>query len=496
MTCLINDKGSEGLKIIKLYIEDYKKFKNLTLNFKEEFYDNQELIEYFYPEIDIKAFVGLNGSGKTTIMSFICIIFRNLERYQDSIPCNFKIKYLIKNHAVTIRKSDNNIFFKLDDISEKLLLEYNVSKKKYARKKGQEHLAFEDTNLIEICNYLPKSCIVIAADVDYPNNYSANLIRNLDIYQSINDNFFQDTSIIGKNVSFGVYRYLDRSIKDNFKTMNSLNISFSGYIKIFFNFDKNTNDNALKKLEIKLGKQKLLNHKFIVQQIKDLSYFEKYINENENSDLNNKVLGECFNINEYFKAEKINRFILKTLIQHNLVYINDIYFSSNNALYGFENMSTGEKNFLGSLLFVLNHIKKDSIVIIEEPENHLNDNWTSKLMDVYSLYFSGYNSQFLITSHSYSFVNKLFKEQILLCGENISEPSFNTFLSSADNILLKLENDMYQVDKLENKIQTLINVYDKQTLKLLFDNLGESFYRYELFLYLKGKGFFDVESDE
>lgn len=53
-------------------------------------------------------FAGENGSGKTTILSFIAKIFRYIQRFRDRIPCDFSLAYTIetdgKEHSIILEK--------------------------------------------------------------------------------------------------------------------------------------------------------------------------------------------------------------------------------------------------------------------------------------------------------------------------------------------------------------------------------------------------------
>lgn len=84
------------MKLKYLYIENYKKIKKTEIQFETDSL-NTKLYKEYYPNLSFNILVGENGTGKTTIMSFICRIFNNLQRYHDRIECDFILKYSISN---------------------------------------------------------------------------------------------------------------------------------------------------------------------------------------------------------------------------------------------------------------------------------------------------------------------------------------------------------------------------------------------------------------
>ena len=60
------------MKLISLYIENYKKFNRQNINFDESILEQE--FEKFYGKAKITTLIGSNGSGKTTILSFIAKI--------------------------------------------------------------------------------------------------------------------------------------------------------------------------------------------------------------------------------------------------------------------------------------------------------------------------------------------------------------------------------------------------------------------------------------
>lgn len=115
-------KEKSILKLKYLYIEKYKKLNNFELQLLD--IKENDLFRRIYNDLNITVFVGENGTGKTTILSFISIIFRNLQRFQKLIPCNFKIIYELENNKgkeIIIEKKDANILLTYNNETNLLL---------------------------------------------------------------------------------------------------------------------------------------------------------------------------------------------------------------------------------------------------------------------------------------------------------------------------------------------------------------------------------------
>lgn len=120
------------MKILSLYIEKYKKFENQNIIF------NSASLTYYQHDIfnamNITLFCGENGSGKTTILSFIAKIFRYIQRFRERIPCDFTLKYIIniqeEEHLIVLSKLNRNIIISIDDINY-YIMEYNIRNRSY-----------------------------------------------------------------------------------------------------------------------------------------------------------------------------------------------------------------------------------------------------------------------------------------------------------------------------------------------------------------------------
>ena len=97
------------MKLISLYIENYKKFNRQNINFDESILEQE--FEKFYGKAKITTLIGSNGSGKTTILSFIAKIFRFIQIRQENIESEYCLIYEIGGNLIKIEYLKNSVYF-------------------------------------------------------------------------------------------------------------------------------------------------------------------------------------------------------------------------------------------------------------------------------------------------------------------------------------------------------------------------------------------------
>lgn len=111
-------------------------FQNTTIVFNNNIETNFQ--KSIFKKMNIILFSGENGTGKTSIVSFVVKIFRYLERFRERLKSDYMISYEIieknKIREIVIRKNNNNIFINIDG-SEYYIMKYNIRKNTKKMKK-------------------------------------------------------------------------------------------------------------------------------------------------------------------------------------------------------------------------------------------------------------------------------------------------------------------------------------------------------------------------
>jgi ABC-type Mn2+/Zn2+ transport system ATPase subunit len=505
------------MKLISLYIKKFKKFSDKWIYFNKHELD-EELIA-IYGNANITALIGENGIGKTTILSLIVLIFRYLQRDQDKLPTDFSLTYEINKENVTIEYINNSVFITIKNI-KKLLLEMQRKNRKnlYALKKHQNSIQIENVTFDEVRKYIPTSVIASGFDIDYNVDYPSNLI--CDKFVKLNNNHYFSSSV-GLYVSGGICKFFHSYFNKNnslSKAFDRLSITIQPYVKVrltlpyLFDSPKSEEHTRMKRIEVLDGFYIPLRQDKFINLFKDIDYLAKKHNLSSRSLLinifnktvfNDFILGTYdggfnwkFDLGNFMQTNQIYRDIIYMLVENNALYVNDIFLTKNDRPeYSIEKMSTGEKIIFGRVFNILSHIKSNSIIIIEEPEIHLNYNWVKQLISILLELFKDYPVHLLLSSHNYSFVNNLQSEQVLLLTEDkIKKPDHSIFLANEDYIGQMLNNNIHINSLIEDHLENIINKDDTSLIKYFFEITGESYLKLILFKKLVSLGEIDVES--
>jgi len=476
-----------------LWIEEYKKFNNIKIKFNTE---QTSLEEELFENMKLTVLIGENGSGKTTILSFICHIFKNLERYHERIPCNFIIKYSIDNNEIEIRMINEIIYFIVNNdryILMKTIIKGGKEQRDYKEKINKKDNITPQVNYDEISEYLPWKVVVSAFDIDYPKDYAYNYIGDR-IYKisSIDSNYCD--SAINMGISLGVFRFLKEYFSANNKLANlmgKINCVLSNNILIYRNyfirdniseiFNEFYQEYDMDEWSEFIKKAKLEDKEQFINLISSNKYWNDFCG-NLDSELVDDCRNEYLDIDKYIKNNFYNEKVLEIMIDETLIYINNFFIKKNNKEIPLSNMSTGEKMFLCRIFFILSDVEDNSIIILEEPEVHLNYAWVKQIVSIITLLFNKYQIHFIISTHNYGFINNLFKENLLLVNnDEILEPKINTFLANEKSINLELFGTSKSNNIFEDKILEIIKNSDKDSIVELIDVLGESYYKFLAF---------------
>lgn len=149
--------------------------------------------------------------------------------------------------------------------------------------------------------------------------------------------------------------------------------------------------------------------------------------------------------------------------------INDLILKKENEFTPLSMFSSGEFSLFIRIMELSLYIEKDSLILIDEPEIHLNPNWINKYYYILKNCFNNMNCHFIMASQSPLIVNMFHTSEINYLTsrdkeDGVSTINNETFVSSIDNILKYVFN-------LEYDDNPLINYELKKIRELALDNL-------------------------
>lgn len=432
------------MKLRKLWIENYKKYVNRTIDFTENI-EVSQLQKEIFGKMNIILFSGENGSGKSTILGFIVYIFKYIQRFREKLNSDYILEYDIEikgeNTRIVLKKNHNDIYISING-DTKYIQEYTIKNgKRYIH---NNIIKCEQVTLDDIRDYLPVRLFVLGNDLGFSNiDYGSRYIGERIIHSGIQMHGLIATSR-GYGVSLGIAYIYNNCIKNSVvnNILESWGFKLANYVDIYLNMDDDT-------------------------------IIKKYMHETD-VDYNKR-----FDIVQFLKENTYE--VLEKLIESQSIYINEFYIIKKDGLYPIRLMSIGEKTFLFNLFFLCSNLIDNSIVIWEEPETHLNMKWSKQMIPLLTALARNKKVQWLFSSHSTYLIKYLFQNQIIrLEDDYIGKPNFNTFLANDTEINNRLFNDNH-INYFENRVIDIFKNADVSLKSEIFDELGESYFRFILY---------------
>lgn len=130
----------------------------------------------------------------------------------------------------------------------------------------------------------------------------------------------------------------------------------------------------------------------------------------------------------------------------------------------FKNLSTGYKFFLHSIAYVVSFIKDGSLVLFDEPENHIHPPLLSFMMSQYRKVLNQFKSVMFISTHSPVIIQELFAENVYKVYREddkmvIKKPSIETYGATFGEINSEVFNLTTDVTKYFNAFDLLYEMW-------------------------------------
>jgi energy-coupling factor transporter ATP-binding protein EcfA2 len=107
---------------------------------------------------------------------------------------------------------------------------------------------------------------------------------------------------------------------------------------------------------------------------------------------------------------------LSSRVENGEVYLNDFEIFKESRKLTLLTLSAGQKMLFIRLLSLLSEMEDNALVLIEEPELHLDPNWCSSFSEILIAFFSRFNAHFILSTQSPSVVRCFSRSQTLFLG--------------------------------------------------------------------------------
>lgn len=399
----------------------------------------------------ISFIIGQNGTGKSKILeaitSFLTSIIRSIkiEGFKWDIDYGIEIDIYCDGVIYKVEYNDHFIFSHfeqkniLDILPDNIIVNVSTFNDKYP--------FIENEDFYNYCGLrtVSNSIFVNKPSEDCFNNLTE-IITNKDKIE-VTDRLFNELDL-KKKISI-IYKKNRGNRITNTSTFNQIKKSFEKSKNLN---QKNINDFIIT-IESTAKAYKLTNYK-LRRLINNTDQLKKVLlflcKEFESKKTYDLSYNWDHNLTDEEKKQN-TEFLEKIDIYRNLRDLGVLQFITfqvyRDNYFNFNNVSSGEFNFLNLYTSILSNIKNDSLVIIDEPEVSLHPNWQNMLIYLLNPLLKAFpNAHFMIASHSHLMVSNLHKSSssIITLKKSINGLSiknldkFDTFGWSAEQILFEV----------------------------------------------------------
>ncbi len=472
------------MKILSFEIKNYKLFQDFKID--------------FHPDENTFAIIGKNGSGKSTFVECLSIIFSNLfgcsslsEVLKLKYPFEFELKYLLKKDEKLNTKFDDQSF------SDYVGIELSFSNSKSKIRLNQSDQSFENESIAkflhskgeDISYILPSQLIVYYSGISNILYESFKSIQNDILKRSKNGEikieqpYYYFLPEHFPNILISLLSYQFGNVPDLLENM----FSISGFKKIIFNLKKpgwaHKDSGGIFFWDAKGDLY------YFLEKLRDSAISEKSSGDDVVLEFTSRK--QLQSVIEFCGTE-LKLFEYLVLIQAN-EFVRDISIelNKNEITLDWQRLSEGEKQRL--TIFGLKELMayENSMILLDEPDTYLHPEWQREFIQDFITSDVNIKTFFLIASHSANIVSGLNRNQLkIFRNENniakLRKFSFNPYGKKVDDILIdffdldglrlvSVEKDIGKLQKLvvENKYETkeFLDLYSVVSQKIGPDDL-------------------------
>lgn len=236
---------------------------------------------------------------------------------------------------------------------------------------------------------------------------------------------------------------------------------------------------------------------FFLAYLKDLyKKIKSQFGEETKFESQNKKLLRISKIKDYYDREYPRAIDTEYLMQTdfdileaaNIYLIDDLIIKRNYDCFSLSNFSSGELSLFLRIMEISLYIEDNSLILIDEPEIHLNPKWIVEYYHLLKTCFNDMNSHFILTSQSPLIVSLFHRTEVVYLsssesGTDIKYVKQETFISSIDNIMKYIFNfDNYQNPIYKDEFEKIKQYASTDLFSALdrLNNIAENRYRNEI----------------
>ncbi len=394
--------------------------------------DGSPITKHILKKLRTTLIVGPNGAGKSTMLSTLVRLFHHVDWHQNRIPCASVARYRLPTRA-------DDLIIEYDG-SRVELSGFGKGTRPIADSAVRRNKSFEEPFLSA---FLPQVIAsVFSTRGEYPKPKAPNYRG------SHHSAVFEISEMYGKNhyrmgsLSNGLGRLLTdpyENARNCFKAVTGLEIV--PYVKC----------HPTARLEHPNDVPEYENSKATPERIR-------------------KVRG--------WLDDDWIKFDLRVLRAEaeGLIYINDVSLrnkTNGDKVLSLMTLSAGQKMLFVRLVSILSKLRDGSLIVLEEPELHLDPIWCSGLLELFGAFFGNYDCHLFITTQNLSVTRCFTSESIILMQDHQPKTiEEQLFLASEAVIADKLFRST-SLSRLDLIVLNNLRHRNRQDRKLQMNALGE-----------------------
>ncbi|PEQ30017.1 AAA family ATPase [Bacillus thuringiensis] len=496
-------------------IGKYKKLNDFSLEFQ------RDINKFDDENFNLSVLIGENGTAKTTILQAIANVLSNSSEKKKML--DYSIEYQVNGINYTLNTVNTSV-----ELPSKLIISsFTPVERVYMRAKESKYslcpIIYSEMGISKLKYIIGKYVLENIRNINKMNEiveyigYRSNgyflefnqvttspetvtiFIRNL--FNGRFDDILEDILIDkGSNEDLTnlilEYEYELDILNDNRsrKTLTDYMERFKHYKREELN-RVNSRSRYRSKFSFYDIERVYLEYIYILLK---MQMFSKKYSQRRETNYKNKTQRLVSNLDllNYFDGlSQFERDIL-LLDKFDKSVFNDIWFEATDTidLIPLSFWSSGELSLFLRLVELSNSVSENSIILIDEPETHLHPKWIRNYIAILKSIIGKVNCHVIIATHAPLIVSDIPKESIVMLkkdGHMIQQSEIyeETIGLKYEEVLKKIfqieTNRGLVLESYESKIMESIEKDDLETVIRLYDQLGDSPTKFDLFLKIK-----------
>ena len=462
-------RGDELMKLQRLYVDRYRVLDDLDVDFSPSIARDIPLTRR--PSYALDFLVGINGTGKSTLLRMLADLMRRLERSaQEPIPYRFELEYDLEEDSKNRRIKISNLLDEDEDIDIRNSVPLKVWE-------NDEQVPLSDS-------LLPKRVVAFTTGSEEEwqklEEESPTSGGSLDTWQNLTPSQrakeLSMRELPGKPIKLASSETSQLNTEQLFLLIQAHQLPLLTLCGLLADLAKPQNQRLLEVLEaLKIHRVAGFSVKFRktwnpsyegdwddVLKLRDLATQKLWMGTDyllvfDLATPDNTIPQQIFTPERFSNGLELFRKLAQmatpnkdgqSVLREVSIFIerppskHPERMVDNPSLHLLDWFSDGERSFLGRMCLLRLLETSESLILLDEPEVHFNDLWKRRIVEFLDKTLEGSNSHVLVTTHSSITLSDVPREDVIVFDRNANytssalNPSIQTFAADPSDIMV------------------------------------------------------------